>query len=82
MNNNNINNTQIECKCSKELQEIKETILLLTKAIENLTKTCGRMDSHINFVEDTYDTLKTPLNYLTQKVAYITGSNTTKELKD
>ena len=79
MNDNNLNH---ECKCSQEIQEIKETILLLTIAIENLTKTCARMDSHINFVEDTYDTLKTPLNYITQKVAYITGSDTKKELKN
>ena len=53
---------------------MRESIILLKLSIENLTKICSRMDSHINFVEKTYDTLKTPLDYLTKKVSYITGS--------
>jgi hypothetical protein len=63
-----------DCNCQQEIKEMRESIILLKLSIENLTKICSRMDSHINFVEKTYDTLKTPLNYLTNKVSYITGS--------
>ena len=38
------------------------------------------MDSHINFVEKTYDTLKYPLNYITEKVSNITGKKQTNIL--
>ena len=63
-----------DCNCQQEIKELRESIILLKLSIENLTKICSRMDSHINFVEKTYDTLKTPLDYLTKKVSYITGS--------
>lgn len=63
-----------DCNCQQEIKEMRESIILLKLSIENLTKICSRMDSHINFVEKTYDTLKTPLDYLTKKVSYITGS--------
>jgi archaellum component FlaC len=63
-----------------ELKDMKESILLLTYTIEKLAKTTERMDNHINFVEETYDKLKHPLNYISTKIGYIIGKNT-KELE-
>ena len=57
-----------------QLIELNKSIIMLKNDIEILTKKCSRMDSHINFVEETYDTLKHPLNYITEKVSQITGN--------
>jgi chromosome segregation ATPase len=43
-----------------------------------LNKSCSRMDSHISFVEETYQTLKNPLNIFKNKIEYVFGK---KELK-
>ena len=34
------------------------------------------MGSHIDFIEDTYNTLQMPLNYLKKTVEKLTGSST------
>ena len=65
---------------NNELKEIKETLLILTKKIESLDKTCSRMDSHINFVEGTYQSLRTPLDYLKQKTEMLLGQSEGKKL--
>ena len=48
----------------KELHLLKEEVRALRADIEDLKKICARMDSHITFVENTYDTLKTPITYM------------------
>ena len=63
-----------------ELKEVKETLLILTQAIEKLTVTCGRMDGHINFVEGAYDSLRTPLDFVKSKVENIMGKKEHQEL--
>ena len=47
-----------------EIAELKEKIDLLTIAVEKLTGTTERMDTHIDFVEQTYSTLRTPLDFV------------------
>lgn len=53
-------------KLEKELEKLKE-------AVNTLITTTSRMDDHISFVEATYETLKTPLNYVKEKVSYLTS---------
>ena len=38
------------------------------------------MKEHITFIETTYDTLRTPLGYIKNKIEFITGKNTSNEL--
>lgn len=51
-----------------ELRNIKEEIKMLSNKIEKLDRSCSRMDNHINFVENTYDILRTPLNVVSNLV--------------
>lgn len=51
-----------------ELRNIKKEIKMLSDKIEKLDKSCSRMDNHINFVENTYDILRTPLNVVSNLV--------------
>ena len=60
---------------TKEIVELKQEVLQLKKVIEELSKniksmnaSTSRMDSHIDFVEGTYETLRRPLNYITDRV--------------
>ncbi len=77
--NTEINRVKLE-NIENEIKELKMSVESLIKIIETLTNTCSRMDSHINFVEKTYDTLKYPLNYITEKVSNITGKKQTNIL--
>ena len=74
-----INRVKLE-NIENEIKELKMSVESLIKIIETLTNTCSRMDSHINFVEKTYDILKHPLNYITEKVSNITGKKQTNIL--
>jgi predicted nuclease with TOPRIM domain len=60
---------------TKEIVELKQEVLQLKKVIEELSKniksmnaSTSRMDSHIDFVEGTYETLRRPLNYIANRV--------------
>jgi hypothetical protein len=51
-----------------ELRDLRREIQMLSDRIEKLDKSCSRMDNHINFVENTYDILRTPLNVVSNLV--------------
>jgi hypothetical protein len=52
--------------------------------INEIKKECNKMGSHINFIENTYDTLQMPLNYVKKSVERLIGisSNDLPAIKD
>ena len=64
-------------------ENIDKRFIILEKKINKLlsifetdiAKSCSKMSGHINFVENVYDTVKSPLTYICNKVNYITGNN-------
>ena len=65
----------------EDIKEIKIQLNSIAKSIEILSNKCNRMDTHISFVEKTYDTFKQPLNFVKNKVERImTYSNTQNNL--
>ncbi len=48
--------------------------------VQEQNKSCSRMDSHINFVEDTYETLRSPLDFITSKINIFRGLEDTPVL--
>ena len=60
--------------------ETKDRVDLLDKKIDKLTiklegdiiSECKKMGSHIDFVESVYDSVKKPLNYVCNKIDYLT----------
>lgn len=70
-----------------ELIEIKELLIIVNTKIDMLQKevseiknklidvdtNCKKMDSHINFVENTYDTLKYPISIFKNKIEQVFG---------
>ena len=47
----------------------REEITKLTIAIRDLEKVCSRMNNHITFVENVYETVKAPANYILSKIS-------------
>lgn len=63
---------QEELKIIKDdIKDIKKDIKELSIKMEKVINICNRMNGHIDFVEDTYETLKNPLNYFKSSVKFI-----------
>ena len=61
---------------NKKMEDLEESL------DEELIPECKKMGSHIDFVENVYDTVKHPLGYLCNKIKTITGRNETYTLTD
>lgn len=56
------------------LFEINKRLDVIEQRLSNCEFSCKNMDDHINFVENTYSTLRSPLDYIRTKFNYITGT--------
>ncbi len=59
-------------KIETDIAQIKLQLSQITEMLITLTKSSEKLNNHIDFVEHTYDTLKTPLNYIKDTVNRIT----------
>lgn len=96
MQDNNLNKDieELKTKISSLELLIIEKFANLEKKFENLEnsklkhvqESCDRMNEHIDFINETYTTLQTPLNYVKNKVEYImgyqSGSKSLPSIKD
>ena len=57
----------------RKIETLESEVYDLKVLINKLIKTCQRMDNHISFVENTYDTLKKPIDFVKEKVNYLTN---------
>ena len=46
------------------LGEIRNEMIVIKKDIEALRKTNERLEKHIDFIEETYTGLRSPINYI------------------
>ena len=58
----------------QKLEELKNSHLNLERKVDEIYKNTKRMEDHINFVETTYDKVKTPFHYLMDKVNLLSFS--------
>ena len=80
MSKNNTNYDEDKLKLLEE--KIDKRFDILEKKIDKLisifekdiSESCSKMSGHIDFVENVYDTVKSPLTYICNKVNYITGN--------
>ena len=54
-------------KLIEQNKKLIEQNTQLIKEVNELKITCGRMDNHITFVENTYSILRLPLNWFIRK---------------
>ena len=75
--------TALLIKLNDNIEKINESIDEFSESLdEELIPECKKMSSHIDFVENVYDTVKHPLGYLCNKIKTITGRNETYTLTD
>lgn len=66
-------------KLQQEVKDMRADIQALTEQVRLLTKTCARMDNHIDFVDGVYETVRAPANYVLSRIGY--GSTNLEEQK-
>tara|TARA_Y100001935_G_scaffold250669_1_gene251218 strand:+ start:53 stop:373 length:321 start_codon:yes stop_codon:yes gene_type:complete len=64
-------------KLNDNIEKINESIDDFSESLdEELIPECKKMSSHIDFVENVYDTVKHPLGFLCNKIKKLTTSTT------
>ena len=67
----------------KNLETKMDIIILILQRIENklneVEKSCGGMDEHINFVESVYSTVRSPLDFIVNKTKYLMNNSQSSE---
>jgi len=62
-----------------KLIDLEVKLNKIIELIENdVSPNCNKMSSHIDFVDNVYDTVKSPLNFMCNKVNLLSG----KEISD
>ena len=59
---------------NQRLAQIEADLKLLTEENQSVKTNCQKMGKHIDFVQDTYEVVRSPLNYLKKKLEFIMGS--------
>ena len=57
------------------LEKLENSYLNLERKVDEIHKNTKRMEEHINFVENTYDKVKSPFHYLMDKVSLLSFSS-------
>jgi len=70
---------QLICLKFTELEKQINELKLDNKQINDIHNVCDKMSEHMNFVEDTYSSLKVPINFVKKSIEKFTG-NITHEL--
>jgi len=61
---------------NKNVEKINEKVDIISKKLdEEIYDECKKMGSHINFIEEVYDSMKYPLHYLCNTVNSISNNN-------
>ncbi len=68
--------TNLEILIMESFSKLEIKINELEKnKLNHVQEACDKMNNHIDFIEETYTTLQTPLNYVKNKVEYLMGYN-------
>ena len=65
-----LNTIQEEDQILLKLEKIEEKLDKLMTIVEKNTKDCQKMSSHIDFIENVYSGLKSPLEYIRWKLGF------------
>lgn len=68
-------NSELLREIYQKLVSIETKLDILTERMTECEDSCKNMDNHINFVENVYDTVRHPLNYITKSFNSIYSSS-------
>lgn len=64
----------------ERLANIERLIGIVVKNNKIVEEDCSKMRQHIDFIENTYALVRTPLSYIKEKIEYVMGREKTTEL--
>lgn len=59
----------------QKLERLELSHLNLERKVEEIHKNTKQMEEHINFIEKTYEKVKTPFHYLMEKISLLSFSS-------
>jgi hypothetical protein len=62
-------------KLREDVSDLNEKIKILESLLIKISVSAEKMDSHIDFITNTYDTFKTPLYYVKNTVDRLVGNS-------
>jgi hypothetical protein len=71
---------KIMTRLEERLTNIETIIGIVVKNNKIVEEDCSKMRQHIDFIENTYALVRTPLSYIKEKIEYVMGRETTSEL--
>ena len=71
---------KIMTRLEERLANIETIICIVVKNNKIVEEDCSKMRQHIDFIENTYALVRTPLSYIKEKIEYVMGRETTTEL--
>jgi archaellum component FlaC len=69
------------CELIEKVNTLQNDVNIIKSSLQRIDTNCERMDGHINFVENTYDTLKYPIQIFKNKIEQVFGKNGQEEQK-
>ena len=69
------------CELIKKVDTLQQDVNIIKSSLQRIDANCERMDGHISFVENTYDTLKYPIQIFKNKIEQVFGKNGQEEQK-
>jgi hypothetical protein len=69
-------------KLREDVSDLNEKIKILESLLIKISVSAEKMDSHIDFITNTYDTFKTPLYYVKNTVDRLVGFNKNNTITD
>jgi hypothetical protein len=80
MDNNSDKLIEIITRLEERLANIEILIGIVVRNNKIVEEDCSKMRQHIDFIENTYALVRTPLSYIKEKIEYVMGRETTNEL--
>jgi len=69
------------CELIEKVNTLQQDVNIIKSSLQRIDTNCERMDGHISFVENTYDTLKYPIQIFKNKIEQVFGKNGQEEQK-
>jgi hypothetical protein len=69
------------CELIEKDNTLQQDVNIIKSSLQRIDTNCERMDGHISFVENTYDTLKYPIQIFKNKIEQVFGKNGQEEQK-
>ena len=66
-------NTEI-FKIKYEIKEIKQCLENINETMLNISGSCHNMDQHISFIDSVYSNIRKPMEFIFNKINYLSGS--------